>query len=55
MSGDQVITESDLIFVELSEQGAFESFTSFDNLIGKKVTSNLARGTVLKLDMSSLL
>ncbi len=48
MSKGQVINESDLIFVELSEQGAFESFTSFDNLIGRKVTSNLARGTVLK-------
>ena len=48
MSKGQVIKESDLIFVELSEQGAFESFTSFDNLIGRKVTSNLARGTVLK-------
>ena len=48
MSKGQVINESDLIFVELSEQGAFESFTSFDDLIGRKVTSNLARGTVLK-------
>ncbi len=48
MSKGQVISKNDLIFVELSEQGVFESFTDFDNLIGKKVTSNLAKGTVLK-------
>ena len=48
MSKGQVISKNDLIFVELPERGVFESFTNFDSLVGKKITSNLARGTVLK-------
>ena len=48
MSKGEVISKNDLIFVELPKRDVFESFTDFDSLIGKKVTSNLAKGTVLK-------
>ena len=48
MSKGQVISKNDLIFVELPKRDVFESFTNFDSLIGKKITRNLAKGTVLK-------
>jgi len=48
MSKGQVISKNDLIFVELPKRDVFESFSNFDSLIGKKITSNLAKGTVLK-------
>ena len=48
ISKGQVLDKNDLVLVEIPEQSNFESFVSFDKLIGRKITSNLARGTVLK-------
>ena len=48
MSKGQVISEADLFLVEIPEANSFESFTNFENVVGRKITSNLARGTVLK-------
>ena len=32
----------------MPEQNNFESFTNLEKVVGRKITSNLARGTVLK-------
>ena len=48
MSKGQVIEIDDLILVEVPEQNNFESFTNLEKVVGRKITSNLARGTVLK-------
>lgn len=48
MSKGQVISYDDLVLVEVPQTNNFESFSDFDQVIGKKITNNLARGTVLK-------
>jgi flagella basal body P-ring formation protein FlgA len=48
MSKGQVISEDDLILVEVPQTSNFESFSDFEQVIGKKITNNLAKGTVLK-------
>jgi flagella basal body P-ring formation protein FlgA len=48
MSRGQVISKEDLRLVSLPEQRIFEGFRNISDLIGRKVTSNLAKGTVLK-------
>ena len=48
MSKGQVISYDDLVLVEVPQTNNFESFSDFEQVIGKKITNNLARGTVLK-------
>jgi flagella basal body P-ring formation protein FlgA len=48
MSRGQVISKEDLRLVSLPEQRIFEGFRNISDLIGRKVTSNIAKGTVLK-------
>ncbi len=48
MSKGQVINEDDLVLVEVPQTKNFESFSNFEQVLGKKITNNLARGTVLK-------
>jgi flagella basal body P-ring formation protein FlgA len=48
LSKGQVIEKENLILVSMPKQKVFEGFTKIEDLIGRKVTSNLAKGTVLK-------
>ena len=48
MSKGQVISEDDLILVEMPQTSNFESFSDFRASNVKKITNNLAKGTVLK-------
>ena len=48
MSKGQVIGEENLALVSMPNQNVFAGFRKIDDLIGRKVTSNLAKGTILK-------
>ena len=48
MSKGEVIARSDLELVAVKNTETFTVFTDFNNLIGKKVTTNLSRGTIIK-------
>jgi len=48
ISKGQVIDENDLILVSMPKQRVFEGFDDVSELIGRKVTSNLIKGTILK-------
>ena len=48
MSKGQVISEENLALVSMPNQNVFAGFRKIDDLIGRKVTSNLAKGTILK-------
>ena len=40
MSKGQIISKDDLILVEVPENNNFESFTNFEKVVGRKITSN---------------
>jgi len=48
MSKGQVIGEEDLALVAMPNQNVFAGFRKIEDLIGRKVTSNIAKGTILK-------
>ena len=48
LSKGQVIEKENLVLVSMPKQKVFEGFTKIEDLIGRKVTSNLAKGTILK-------
>ena len=48
MSKGQVIGEEDLALVSMPKQNVFSGFRKIEDLIGRKVTSNIANGTILK-------
>jgi flagella basal body P-ring formation protein FlgA len=48
MSKGQVISEDDLVLVSVPNQNVFAGFKKIDDLIGRKVMRNLAKGTILK-------
>ena len=48
LSKGQVIEAENLVLVSMPKQNVFEGFTKIEDLIGRKVTSNLAKGTILK-------
>ena len=48
MSKGQIIGEEDLALVSMPNQKVFEGFTRIEDLLGRKVTNNLAKGTILK-------
>ncbi len=48
MSKGQVIRIKDLFLVERPIQSVFEGFNDIEDLIGRKVTRNLSKGTILK-------
>ena len=48
MSKGQVSGEENLALVSMPNQNVFAGFRKIDDLIGRKVTSNLAKGTILK-------
>tara|TARA_B100000989_G_C19470216_1_gene440334 strand:+ start:391 stop:1113 length:723 start_codon:yes stop_codon:yes gene_type:complete len=48
MSKGQVIGEENIALVSMPNQNVFAGFRKIDDLIGRKVTSNLAKGTILK-------
>jgi flagella basal body P-ring formation protein FlgA len=48
MSKGQVISEDDLVLVSVPNQNVFAGFKNIDDLIGRKVMRNLAKGTILK-------
>ena len=48
LSKGQVIEKEDLVLVSMPKQNVFEGFTKIEDLVGRKVTSNLAKGTILK-------
>ena len=48
MSKGQVINEGDLVLVSAPDQNVFSGFKKINELIGRKVTRNLAKGTILK-------
>ena len=48
MSKGEVIEKSDLELVAVKNTQTFTVFTDFNNLIGKKVTTNLSKGTIVK-------
>ncbi len=48
MSRGQVLTDGDLALTVQPLQRVFEGFDNIDDLLGRKVTRNLAKGTVLK-------
>ena len=48
MSKGQVISEDDLALVSAPDQNIFSGFKEINDLIGRKVTRNLAKGTILK-------
>ena len=48
LSKGQVIEKENLVLVSMPKQNVFEGFTKIEDLIGRKVTSNLAKGTILK-------
>ena len=48
MSKGQVIGEENLALVSMPNQNVFAGFRKIDDLIGRKVTSNIAKGTILK-------
>ena len=48
MSKGQVIGEEDLALVSMPNQNVFSGFRKIEDLVGRKVTSNIANGTILK-------
>ena len=48
MSKGQVISEDDIALVSAPDQNVFSGFRKINELIGRKVTRNLAKGTILK-------
>ena len=48
MSRGQVIGEENLALVSMPNQNVFSGFRKIEDLIGRKVTSNIANGTILK-------
>ena len=48
MSKGQVIGEENLALVSMPNQSVFSGFRKIEDLIGRKVTSNIANGTILK-------
>jgi len=48
MSKGQVIGEENLALVSMPNQNVFSGFRKIEDLIGRKVTSNIANGTILK-------
>ena len=48
MSKGQVIGEENLALVSMPNQNVFAGFRKIEDLIGRKVTSNIAKGTILK-------
>ena len=48
MSKGQVIGEEDLALVSMPNQNVFSGFRKIEDLIGRKVTSNIANGTIVK-------
>ena len=48
MSKGQIIGEENLALVSMPNQKVFEGFTRIEDLVGRKVTNNLAKGTILK-------
>jgi flagella basal body P-ring formation protein FlgA len=48
MSKGQVINQKDISLVEKPTQSVFEGFNDLEDLIGRKVTTNLSKGTILK-------
>jgi len=48
MSRGQVIDEENLALVSMPNQNVFSGFRKIEDLIGRKVTSNIANGTILK-------
>ena len=48
MSKGQVISEDDLVLISAPDQNIFSGFKKINELIGRKVTRNLAKGTILK-------
>ena len=48
ISRGEVIAQSDLKLVAVKNTETFTAFTDFKNLIGKKVTTNLSKGTIIK-------
>ena len=48
MSRGQVIDEENLALVSMPNQTVFSGFRKIEDLIGRKVTSNIANGTILK-------
>ena len=48
MSRGQVIGEENLALVSMPNQTVFSGFRKIEDLIGRKVTSNIANGTILK-------
>ena len=48
MSKGQVIGEEDLALVSMPNQNVFSGFRKIEDLIGRKVTGNIANGTILK-------
>tara|TARA_B100000575_G_scaffold289763_1_gene292145 strand:- start:18 stop:734 length:717 start_codon:yes stop_codon:yes gene_type:complete len=48
MSKGEVIEKSDLELVSIEDNYTFAVFSDFNNLIGKKVTTNLSKGTIVK-------
>ena len=48
MSRGQIIGEENLALVSMPNQKVFEGFSSMEDLIGRKITANLAKGTILK-------
>ena len=48
MSKGQIIGEENLALVSMPNQKVFEGFTSIKDLVGRKVTNNLAKGTIIK-------
>ena len=48
LSKGQVIEKENLVLVSMPKQKVFEGFIKIEDLIGRKVTSNLVKGTILK-------
>ena len=48
LSKGQVIEKENLVLVSMPKQKVFEGFTKIEDIIGRKVTTNLAKGTILK-------
>ena len=48
VSRGQVLTENDLALIAQPLKSIFEGFDDIDDLLGRKVTRNLAKGTILK-------
>ena len=55
ISKGQVIGEEDLALVSMPYQNVFSGFRKIEDLIGRKVTSNIANGTILKARHLSLI